>query len=155
MLNPILFHGCHGNDLGNILNRIYSAGAVEGSDLSQLLHTDSSSLWSMVNDPDGDNFAPLTVLESLYYRALTDRTWQKANIQRGFRKSGLHPRIYSLATNMQLQNAEYLLGNQFDAPAPFSGEDVSTITPLRFGMSRILLPTLLGSLPSYSETRMA
>lgn len=126
MLNPILFHGCHGNDLGNILNRIYSAHAVEGSDLSQLLHTDSTSLWSLANnDEESSGYdLDLSLLESLYYRALTDRTWQKAHIQRGFRKSGLHPRIYSLATNMQLQNAEYLAGNQFPAPSPFSGQAV-------------------------------
>lgn len=135
MLNPILFHGCHGNDLGDILNRIYSAGAVEGSDLSNLLHTDSADLWSLMNnDPESSGFdVDLSLLESLYYRALTDRTWQKAHIQRGFRKYGLHPRIYSLASNMQLQNAEYLMGNQFPAPAPFDG--TTDIQPFNIGMN--------------------
>lgn len=127
MLNPILFHGCHGNDLGNILNRIYSANAVEGSDLSQILGTDSSTLWSMFNSEEGTGTIPspgLSLLESLYYRALTDRTWQKANIQRGFKKRGLHPRVYTLATNMQLMG-EALYTGRYNAPAPFYGEDAS------------------------------
>lgn len=135
MLNPILFHGCHGNDLGDILNRIYSAGAVEGSDLSNLLHTDSADFWSLMNnDPESSGFdMDLSLLESLYYRALTDRTWQKAHIQRGFRKYGLHPRIYSLATNMQLQNAAFLGSEQFPAPAPFEGS--MDVQPFNVGMN--------------------
>lgn len=127
MLNPILFHGCHGNDLGNILNRIYSANAVEGSDLSQILGSDSATFWSMFNSEEEGGIIPspgLSLLESLYYRALTDRTWQKANIQRGFKKRGLHPRVYTLATNMQLMG-EALYTGRYNAPAPFYGEDAS------------------------------
>lgn len=122
MLNPILFRGCHGNDLGNILNRIYSSGSVQGSDLSQLLHSDSTDLWNLFNNPDQDDTLTGTnLLESLYYRALTDKTWKKANVQRGFRIAGLRPRVYSLATNMYLQNAT-ALGTSNVAPAPFSGD---------------------------------
>lgn len=122
MLNPILFHGCHGNDLGNILNRIYSSGSVSGSDLSQILHSDSTDLWNLFNNPDQDDtLLGTNLLESLYYRALTDKTWKKANVQRGFRIAGLRPRVYSLATNMYLQNAT-ALGTSNVAPAPFSGE---------------------------------
>uniref|UniRef100_A0AAU6S500 Capsid protein n=1 Tax=Myotis mistacinus feces associated smacovirus 1 TaxID=3139999 RepID=A0AAU6S500_9VIRU len=127
MLNPILFHGCHGNDLGNILNRIYSANSVEGSDLSQILGTDSTTLWSMFNSEEGTGTIPdpgLSLLEALYYRALTDRTWQKANIQRGFKKRGLHPRVYTLATNMQLMG-EALYSGRYNAPAPFEGDDAT------------------------------
>nr|QXN75714.1 MAG: capsid protein [Virus sp.] len=124
MLNPILWHGCHGDDLGNILNRIYSAGDVAGSELSELLHSDSADFWSMFNNPEENATHHGTdLLESLYYRALTDKSWKKADIQRGFRIGGLRPRVYSLATNMYLQNARSL-GSERVAPAPFKGEFV-------------------------------
>lgn len=141
MLNPVMFHGCHGNDLGNILNRIYTVGQVGGSDLTQFLGSDSLDLMNMA-DGIGTTTDALDLLESLYYRALTDNTWKKAHIQRGFRKSGLRPRIYSLATNMQIQNAASL-GGGFNAPGPFQGdgdalnlefEDVTdpTVNPIRY-----------------------
>jgi len=118
MLNPIMFHGCHGNDIGNILNRLYSSGLADSSDLTQILHSDSTDFMSMYNGMD-DGTPVLQILESLYYRALTDKTWKKANIQRGFRKSGLRPRIYSLATNMQLMG-QTSLGTQ-RAPGVIEG----------------------------------
>lgn len=141
MLNPVMFHGCHGNDLGNILNRIYTVGQVGGSDLTEFLGSDSLDLMNMANGIGSNNDA-LDLLESLYYRALTDNTWKKAHIQRGFRKAGLRPRIYSLATNMQIQNASSL-GGGFNAPGPFQGdgdalnlefEDVTdpAVNPIRY-----------------------
>lgn len=96
LMNPILFHGAHGNDLGQILNRLYTVG------------TDTDSINRMIaqfavgNDPALEVSLDGQELEQLYYKALTDKTWKKAHPQRGFRKSGLHPMIYSLATTHQI-----------------------------------------------------
>lgn len=96
LMNPILFHGAHGNDLGQILNRLYTVG------------TDTDSINRMIaqfavgNDPSLEVSLDGQELEQLYYKALTDKTWKKAHPQRGFRKSGLHPMIYSLATTHQI-----------------------------------------------------
>lgn len=114
LANPILFHGCHGDDLGVILNTLY--GNDDGI---------SDSLVGL----DGGQSYPMDVggailrgfMERLYYKALTDKSWKKAHIQRGFQKSGLRPLVYSLATNRQIM------------PSLALGEDVKTLDSDDFG----------------------
>lgn len=100
MLNPILFHGCHGDDMGVILNTLYSEDTGTLGQMISTLRSDSVDL-NELSQASGN--IPLTEMyEALYYRALTDKTWLKAHPQRGFRKSGLHPMVYSLASTMQV-----------------------------------------------------
>lgn len=100
MLNPILFHGCHGDDMGTILNTLYSEDTGTLGQMVSTLRSDSVDL-NELSQASGN--IPITnMFESLYYRALTDKTWLKAHPQRGFRKSGLHPMIYSVASTAQL-----------------------------------------------------
>lgn len=114
LANPILFHGCHGDDLGVILNTLY--GNDDGI---------SDSLVGL----DGGQSYPMDVggailrgfMERLYYKALTDKSWKKAHIQRGFQKSGLRPLVYSLATNRQIM------------PSLALGEDVKALDSDDFG----------------------
>lgn len=114
LANPILFHGCHGDDLGVILNTLYG--------------NDDGISDSLVGLDGGENY-PLDVqglylrgfMERLYYKALTDKSWKKAHIQRGFQKSGLRPLVYSLATNRQIM------------PSLALGEDVKTLDSDEFG----------------------
>lgn len=108
MLNPILFHGCHGNDMGTILNTLYTDDTGTLGQMVDTLRSDSVDL-NELSQASGN--VPITEMyESLYYRALTDKTWLKAHPQRGFRKSGLHPMVYSLASNMQIAPTEYVTG---------------------------------------------
>lgn len=95
LLNPILFHGCHGDDMGSILNQFYAGEDGSGTDIERLF-SDSMD-YNMVQKRIGDDF----VYESLYYRALTDNTWLKAHPQRGFRKN-MRPMVYRVATNTAL-----------------------------------------------------
>lgn len=90
-LNPIMFHGCHGDDMGTILNHLYGDNAGVGDSIDYLQPS--------VTLAEGLDYA---FLESLYYKALTDNSWKKAHPQRGFRKSGLRPLVYSMATNRQI-----------------------------------------------------
>lgn len=92
VFNPVLFHGCHGDDLGAILNQLYITNQI-GSDSVDFLTSDENTV-------DGDMNVEL--MRGLYYKALTDRTWKKFGIQSGFRLRGLHPLVYSLATNHQI-----------------------------------------------------
>lgn len=90
LMNPLMFHGCHGDDLGTILNQLYGDDAgvsdsIVGIDVGG-------------NTPIGTYEA----FERLYYKALTDKSWKKAHPMKGFRKSGLRPLVYSMATNRQL-----------------------------------------------------
>lgn len=106
MMNPIMFHGCHGDDMGTILNRLYGddagvSGSIDGIDYNKA--------WEGVSTiPEA---AMADQLERLYYKALTDRTWKKAHPQRGFQKNGLRPLIYDLAATRQIGfGAENKLG---------------------------------------------
>lgn len=93
LVNPIMFHGCHGDDLGGILNKLYG---------------DNDEISASLDGIDYDGFGggtqtPLALtLHRLYYKALTDKSWKKAHPQKGFKKSGLRPLVYSLAANRQL-----------------------------------------------------
>lgn len=98
-LNPIMFHGCHGDDMGAILNTLYGnnssiSDSLDGLDGGAVSITDfvGASLW--IN------------MERLYYKALTDKTWKKANPMSGFKKGNLRPLVYSLATNRQIMPYE-------------------------------------------------
>lgn len=96
LLNPILFHGCHGDDMGAILNQFYAGTGITSTDFTRRF-TDSVDHNQKSITQVGDQ----PIYESLYYRALTDNTWLKAHPQRGFRKR-LHPRVYDIASNFQI-----------------------------------------------------
>ena len=108
MLNPIMFHGCHGEDMGNILNTLYTFGdiGINGGNMSigAEFGTDSIGRIDLANATTG--FADLTLLENLYYKALTDNSWKKSNPQRGFRKAGLRPLIYKVAATHQIMPSD-------------------------------------------------
>nr|WDW25859.1 MAG: capsid protein [Canine associated porprismacovirus] len=121
MLNPIMFHGCHGNDMGAILNQMYNYSGVLnatslpsaiGSPAIDLDHFSSADMvgfptaWSTGANNDNPNMDPFKCVSALYYKALTDNTWMKANPQRGFKKKGLRPLVYNVATTHQLLWAE-------------------------------------------------
>lgn len=95
LLNPILFHGCHGDNLNAALNTIY-----KGS-----FDLDSTSVGL---DEFGADVIPAEAIdwESHYYRALSDRSFQKSNIMSAFRKKGLHPLVYNVASNHQILPSE-------------------------------------------------
>lgn len=100
MLNPILFHGCHGDDLGAILNQFYSGEGGYDTDLNcdiERMFSDSLD-HNLVHSNRVGNAA---VYESLYYRSLTDSSWLKAHPQRGFRKN-MRPMVYRVAVNTPL-----------------------------------------------------
>lgn len=101
MLNPIMFHGCHGNDLGVILNRLYATNSTNA------ITSDSVNFMQLEDYNFSGNDYPIGAdnLESLYYKALVDNTWKKAHSQRGFRKSNLRPLLYQLATPYQMDGS--------------------------------------------------
>lgn len=96
LLNPILWHGCHGESLGAVLNQFYTSGASSSDVIRRSF--DSGEL----NEKNTAQIGDIGVFESLYYRALVDKTWLKAHPQKGFRKSGLRPLVYEVSTDRQL-----------------------------------------------------
>lgn len=93
MLNPIMFHGCHGDDMGAILDTLYSGETSGTSDVVRK-SSDSAVLDVFSESQKGNDY-----VDALYYRSLTDRTWAKAHPQVGFRKSGLRPLVHQIVAN--------------------------------------------------------
>lgn len=127
-LNPILFHGCHGQDMGLILNQFYETGNLSLMNASQSALSASTinsgvtggvvrfpntqsaditttSSTSVEQNEQSTNRVGDVQLESLYYRALTDQTWRKSNPQSGLKIRGLHPLVYNVATTRSLGNS--------------------------------------------------
>lgn len=96
-LNPILFHGAHGEDLDQILNTIYSQGSYVGADNRNV-------------NQNGQNTSPSAEEYSIsigsdyanYYSKLTDSSWRKFGIQSGVKLSGLKPLVHTVVQNMPM-----------------------------------------------------
>lgn len=99
LLNPILWHGAHGESLGSVLNQFYNGNGSTSDVYRQFSDSVDHSMVSTSQIGNDD------LWQSLYYRALTDSSWKKAHPQQGFRIGGLHPLVYSLGTNMQYANS--------------------------------------------------
>lgn len=84
-LDPIMFIGAHGDDLGAVLNSMYGG------------------LTSNVFNLSGMDKEKATALETFYYTALGDAKWRKSPIQKTLHLKNLHPIVYGLATQMQMQ----------------------------------------------------
>lgn len=96
VFNPALVRGCHGDNLSTALNTIYrGAFQSEGSALGKDDHTGSDAVV-----PNGLTW------EQMYYRMLQDPSFKKFSLSSGIKLSGLHPMVYNLATNMQMQPLE-------------------------------------------------
>ena len=92
-LNPILFHGCHGEHLNTILDQIYGAGEREnGSGVNY------SENGENVSDSAREILSANADIGA-YYKCLTDTTWKKFGIQSGVKLKGLHPLVHKLAIN--------------------------------------------------------
>lgn len=94
-LNPIMFKGCHGESLGNVLNSMY--GGLTSA---------------IFKDPSLDKEQFRTELEEFYYTALGDDSWRKSPVQKTLNIRGLHPLIYKAAFNHQIAPTNEIQFNQ-------------------------------------------
>lgn len=118
MLNPILFHGCHGNDMGAILNTLYSSSGT--TDFLTRKFTDSAEQNVFSETQVGNEY-----VDALYYKALTDNTWRKVAPQSGFKKSGLRPMVYSVKAGMQYAPYDTSSATTFEGYGPYTGGNSS------------------------------
>lgn len=146
MLNPIISHGCHGESMSSVLNRIYRMSYVDDGDVVGLdNHSDSVIQADDITEADG---------LSQYYNCLTDVTWRKHGIQQGLRLKWLRPLVHRLAqnapmvpmysgydANISLQNIGYMSdmqtgdvqGQDIVKQVQTPGEDVQAWHPVRWG----------------------
>lgn len=126
MVNPILWKGCHGNSLGKVIDALIPDG-LTGSTLGESIDRAQVSETAGLAVSSAD-------LEILYYQGLSSPDWNKASVQRGFRKSSLYPLVYNLATDTQMVNRDVYMGNP-DEMLPYSGSyaDGAGSPPSRIG----------------------
>lgn len=85
LLNPILFHGCHGEELNEILDTVYYKGTSPSSVRELQVNTQVS--------------------EASYYAALSDPSFRKFGIQQGAKVS-LKPMVHPLAVTQPIEHTE-------------------------------------------------
>lgn len=98
LLNPILFHGCHGESLAQALDSIFGD---EGHDFS----TPSF-------DVDEKAIAQ-SLIANEYYSALTDKTWRKFGVQTPARLPNLYPLVWKAGTTFPMMGKTGQM-NSFD-----------------------------------------
>lgn len=95
-LNPIMFKGCHGESLGEIINSMYgglTSDIFKGTTL--------------------DKIEMNALLENFYYTALGDDAWRKSPVQKTLRIRGLKPMCYSMATTHQIAPTNGMLASEY------------------------------------------
>lgn len=112
MLNPILFKGCHGESLGRILDSMYD-GAINAAGFQE---------------SSADKDVLLNTLQNFYYTALGDDSWRKSPIQKTLRIQGLHPLVYTLATQHQILPTNALSTSYYE-----ENQDVTVSNPQNIG----------------------
>nr|WCD56397.1 MAG: capsid protein [Smacoviridae sp.] len=118
-LNPILFKGCHGENLSHVLNTIYSYDEIIGSGQQN----SSFSRGKNVSDSAYESLVPNSIDSDTYYKQLTDTSWRKFGIQSGVRLKRLRPLVHKMAMSTPI-----LPTNLSDATGNLVGTSASTDT---------------------------
>lgn len=93
LVNPILHCGMHGESLGNTLESMFNLDINKSIyDGLDVLQRDDAP----ITDTDAAH------MEQMYYTALASPSFQKAHVQKGFRKGRLVPLSYQMQTSKQL-----------------------------------------------------
>jgi len=102
--NPILFKGCHGTSLDQILDSIFGAGEyVEASKNDNHEPLKSTSLGDAIGSTPSARLLEINnVLDTAYYKYLTDPSWRKFGIQQPLRIRNLYPLVWKMARNLPL-----------------------------------------------------
>ena len=85
LVNPIIHCGMRGQSMGQYLDEIFHFNLeyrLNGLDVANVTNEE------LIAD-----------LENMYYTALSSPAFKKSHPQQGFRKSGLHPMVYGVATD--------------------------------------------------------
>lgn len=85
MVNPIIHCGMRGESMGKYLDEIF--------------HFNLEHKLNALDVANVVNEELIADLENMYYTALSSPAFKKSHPQQGFRKSGLHPMVYNLATD--------------------------------------------------------
>nr|QBP37064.1 capsid protein [Porcine associated porprismacovirus] len=117
LLNPILFHGIHGEDLNSALNQLYSAYIGNNSGDNGSASNVGDTFTSSVSEFDISNVN--TAIS--YYSALSDPSFRKFGIQSGARVK-LRPLVHPLVqSNPMLPSDAVLTGSVTGTDITYNG----------------------------------
>lgn len=105
-LNPIMFHGCHGENMSNVIDNFYANHSVTAGTFGEMNPT-AGYISSSADKVDSSN----AVVDNNYYRFLTDPTWRKFGIQSGVNIRNLHPLTWRVARSVPLLPGDTPLAN--------------------------------------------
>lgn len=103
-LNPVMFHGCHGEAINQIVDRLYmnngqsSATGIANPSVGYL--SNSADLKEF--DLPGGTPGVVPPAERAYYNFLTDPRWKKFGIQSMVKLQKLHPLVWKVARSMPM-----------------------------------------------------
>lgn len=102
-LNPILFHGAHGESLDMVIDRFFSSrnSTTDPSNNPGRVFNPTSGYVSSSADCLEDDMSGIAI-ESRYYARLTDPTWRKFGIQSGVHLRRLVPLTWKLAQSIPM-----------------------------------------------------
>lgn len=103
-LNPIMFHGCHGEAINQIVDRLYANNGA--SDATGIVNPSVGYLSSSADLKEFDlpsaSTSPTPPAERAYYNFLTDPRWKKFGIQSMVKLQKLHPLVWKVARSMPM-----------------------------------------------------
>lgn len=132
-LNPIMFHGVHGQTINQIVDRLYANNGTGSSNYitNPTVGYLSSSVDLKEFDLPSSSPGSVPPAERAYYNFLTDPRWKKFGIQSMVSLKNLHPLVWKMARSMPM-----LPGLESTA-----NSDVGT------GVERLSNDTLTGGVP--------
>lgn len=101
--NPILFHGCHGEHMRAVLDKFLNNSefvSLNGQNLRQYATDPLTADDNVSNSLRAEEFD--NIIDSQYYKLLTDVSWKKFGVQSGFTLRNLHPLVWRMARNTPL-----------------------------------------------------
>lgn len=119
--NPVLFHGAHGNNLGEVLNMIYSDRGFNFSAPSV------DETVTDVSDGDGTSWT----FEQWYYASMLDPSFRKFNVMNNMALPFMSPRVHNLAVDMAIQPA-YSTPESFTEYEPNIGNSSAYLGNFRY-----------------------
>lgn len=109
MVNPIIHCGMRGESMGKYLDEIF--------------HFNLEHKLNALDVANVTNEELIADLENMYYTALSSPAFKKSHPQQGFRKSGLHPMVYTLAIDRPRNYAMPDVDTDLDALPTIGGAD--------------------------------
>lgn len=164
--NPILFKGCHGENMNVILNQLFDAREIVGIPTGETggnpvtrdggVTDRASPSVRQIQQDFGTTIQSLDITK-MYYRLLTDTSWRKFGIQSMVKLKNLHPLVWKVATNHPILPVAN--GNNFQLNAGMveignAGSNTDPANGLYTAVAASGSSTPIGMLPNAGNNRM-